>query len=74
MTGTREGATASGRRSCCLFSRVERRWRRRTHCADAKTAGTCRELLKLAPAHSQLLHCCQSLDKVRPLNGYLERP
>jgi transposase len=52
-----------------LRRRVERRLRRGTHGADAKAAGTCRALLKLAPA----LWTFIDLPGVEPTNNAAER-
>lgn len=52
-----------------LRQRVERRLQRGTHCADAKTAATCRELLKLAPA----LWTFIDVPGIEPTNNAAER-
>lgn len=52
-----------------LRHRVERRLQRGTHCADAKTAATCRELLKVAPA----LWTFIDVPGVEPTNNAAER-
>ena len=52
-----------------LRHRVERRLQRGTHCADAKTAATCRELVKVAPA----LWTFIDVPGVEPTNNAAER-
>lgn len=52
-----------------LRRRVERRLQRGTHCADAKTAATCRELLKVVPA----LWTFIDVPGIEPTNNAAER-